>query len=66
MNANCFTKMNFVLYVCLGVFMMSCVQEPVQNGLGGYINEEDYQEQFIDNGLEDEILKEVIEMDTIQ
>jgi hypothetical protein len=60
------TKLNFALYTFLGVFMISCIQEPVQNGLGGYINDEDYQEQFIDNTIESDITKEVVEMDTIQ
>jgi hypothetical protein len=45
--------------------MMSCIQEPVQNGLGGYVSDEDYQAQFVDNDVDTKI-EDSIEVDTVQ
>lgn len=65
MNNTYFTKRNYVLYSLLGLFMTSCIQEPVQNGLGGYVSDEDYQAQFVDNDVDIKI-EDGIEIDTVQ
>ena len=65
MNNTGFRRMNYSLFMWLVLLMVSCVQEPVQNGLGGYINDEEYQEQFIGIDVE-EIKKDSVKMDTIQ
>lgn len=65
MNNTYLTKRNFALYTLLGLLMMSCIQEPVQNGLGGYVSDEDYQAQFVDNDVDTKI-EDSIEVDTVQ
>lgn len=57
---------NLILYILFSVLLTACVQEPVQNGLGGYINEEAYQEQFVNSESNELNLKEVSQMDTVQ
>ena len=65
MNVSSLSKLNYISIVLLGLLILSCIQEPVQNGLGGYVHEEDYQEQFV-NPDDSDLIEEVIEMDTIQ
>jgi len=57
--------LNLTICGLIGLLILSCVQEPVQNGLGGYVNEEDYQEQFVETNV-DETTEEVVKMDTVQ
>ena len=38
---------SFIFLLIINFLLFSCVQEPVENDLGGYINEEDYQEEFM-------------------
>jgi len=65
MNRSYIKKLDLTVCALFSLLLLSCVQEPVQNGLGGYVNEEDYQEQFVNSDAID-IIQEVVEMDTIQ
>ncbi len=66
MNVSGPKKLNYAIYVLLGLITISCIQEPVENGLGGYLSEQEYQEEFMSNGDTDLILDEASGMDTVQ
>jgi len=54
-----------IFYIFSILLLTACVQEPVENGLGGYVSDEEYQKQFIDTD-EEELVKEIANIDTVK